>query len=59
MVSAGVLLVLGVVVWLRGLEGDGGADQVEGAALIGGSVGEFVDFDVGAGVADAVAGQGR
>ena len=40
-------------------QGDGGLDEVEGAALSGGGVGEFVDLDVGVVVADSVAGEGR
>jgi hypothetical protein len=45
--------------WLRGDGyGDGGFDEVEGAALGGGSFGEFVDLDVGVLVADPVAGKG-
>lgn len=35
-----------------------GVDEVEGPALVGGGVGELVDFDVGVVVADAVAGEG-
>ena len=35
-----------------------GADEFEGAALSGGGIGEFVDFDVGVVVADSVAGEG-
>jgi len=45
--------------WLRGDgEGDGGLDEVEGAALVGGGFGELIDLDVGALVADPVAGEG-
>ncbi len=35
-----------------------GVDEFEGAALLGGGVGELVDFDVGVVVADSVAGEG-
>ena len=49
----------GWLFWLRGDgEWDGGVDEFEGAALLGGGVGEFVDFDVGVVVADSVAGEG-
>ncbi len=45
--------------WLRGDgEGDRSVNEVEGAALGGGGLGEFVDFDVGLVVADPVAGEG-
>ena len=45
--------------WLGGDgEWDRGVDEFEGAALGGGGVGEFVDFDVGVVVADPVAGEG-
>ena len=45
--------------WLRGGgERDAGVDEFEGAALLGGGVGELVDFDVGVVVADSVAGEG-
>ena len=55
----GLSIWVGCLFWLRGDgEGDGGLDEVEGAALLGGGFGEFVDFDVGVVVADAVAGQG-
>jgi hypothetical protein len=45
--------------WLRG-DGQGyrAVDEVEGAALVGGGLGEFVDVGVGVVVADAVAGEG-
>ncbi|BBX95240.1 hypothetical protein MLAC_24830 [Mycobacterium lacus] len=49
----------GWLLWLRGDgQWDGGLDKVEGAALVGGGVGELVDFDVGVVVADPVAGEG-
>jgi hypothetical protein len=49
----------GWLFWLRGDgEWDRGVDEFEGAALGGGGVGEFVDFDVGVVVADPVAGEG-
>src|SRR6478736_569454 len=44
--------------WLRGGQGDWGADEVEGAALVGGGFGEHGDVGVGVVVADLVAGQG-
>jgi hypothetical protein len=40
-------------------EWDGGVDEVEGAVLGAGGLGEFVDLDVGVLVADLIAGQGR
>ena len=50
----------GLVGWLFWLRGGGeryrGVEQVEGAALVGGGVGEHGDF--GAGEADLVAGEG-
>jgi hypothetical protein len=49
----------GWLFWLCGDgELDGGVDEFEGAALFGGCVGEFVDFDVGVVVGDSVAGEG-
>jgi hypothetical protein len=49
----------GCLFWLRSDgQGDGGLDEIEGAALLGGGFGEFVDFDVRVVVADAVAGEG-
>ena len=49
----------GWLFWLRGDgEWDRGVDEFEGAALGGGGVGEFVDFDVGVVIADSVAGEG-
>ncbi len=49
----------GWLFWLRGDgEWDRGIDEFKGAALGGGGVGEFVDFDVGVVVADPVSGEG-
>lgn len=49
----------GCLFWQRGLQGDGdgGADEVEGAALFGGGLGEHGYFGVGAGEAHLVAGE--
>ena len=44
--------------WLRGGQGDWGADEVEGAALIGGGFGQGGHRGVGAVVVNVVAGQG-
>src|SRR5271165_781906 len=47
------------LLWLRGDgEGDGGVEEVEGAALVGGGFGEHGHVDGGAVVAELVAGEG-
>lgn len=47
------------LLWLRGDgEGDGGVEEVEGAALVGGGFGEHGHLDGGAVVAELVAGEG-
>ena len=46
------------VFWLRGGEWDRGVEQVEGAALVGGGVGEDGHLGAGVVVADLVAGEG-
>ena len=57
--SWGFAGLVGWLFWLRcGGEGDGGVDEVEGAALGGGGVGEHGHVGAGAGVADLVAGEG-
>ena len=43
--------------WLRG-DGEGGVEEVEGAALVGGGFGEHGHLDGGAVVAELVAGDG-
>jgi hypothetical protein len=66
-VRVGVFRVLPAVlpvfgVWVFGYflggdgQGDSGLDEVEGAALLWGGVGDFVDLDSGAMVTDPVAG---
>ena len=44
--------------WLRDGEGDGGVEEFEGAALVGGGFGEDGDVGVGVVVVDLVAGEG-
>lgn len=46
------------LLWLRGGERDGGADEGEGAALVVGGVGEHGDLGAGGGELDLVAGEG-
>jgi hypothetical protein len=47
-----------VAFWLRQGQRDRGAEELEGLPLGAGRVGEHRDGDLGAGVADLVAGQG-
>src|SRR6476620_3053127 len=56
--NGGFVGLVGRRFWLRGGQGDWGADEVEGAALVGGGFGEHGDVGVGVVVADLVAGQG-